>query len=174
MTNALFPMKAIDCLFTGLALVGSAWLAPPQISDVVLTQLTYSSGPLGAYYQPAGSPLLNAGSRSAAEAGLFHHTVLAGQTKAGLLGNGQVSIGYHYVAVDATGQPLDTDADGLADYVEDADGKGSWDGWPAETDWMNPDTDQDGLPDGVDADPWDYDFSPPVFVITAPAQGVIF
>ena len=112
-----------------------ARLEPPQPNDVVLAGFNYVAGLLGPFYQPTNSPLLNAGSRSAAEAGLYHFTVLTPQTKAGLLGNGQVSIGYHYVALDAQGQPLDTDGDGLPDYLEDVNGNGA--GADDPTSWQS-------------------------------------
>ncbi len=46
------------------------------------------------------------------------------------------------------GPPLDSDGDGLPDWVEDGDGDGTVD--PGETDPHNPDTDGDGLPDGIE------------------------
>jgi hypothetical protein len=48
----------------------------------------------------------------------------------------QVDIGIHYVAVDANGNFIDTDGDGVPDFVEDAKGSG---GPPAsgETDWQS-------------------------------------
>jgi len=38
--------------------------------------------------------------------------------------NSIVDIGYHYVATDAYGNPLDTNGDGIPDYLEDANGNG--------------------------------------------------
>jgi hypothetical protein len=35
-----------------------------------------------------------------------------------------VDIGYHYVAVDTNGNSIDTDGDGIPDYLEDANGNG--------------------------------------------------
>ncbi len=131
-----------------------ARLEPPQTNDVVLAGFNYVAGLLGPFYQPTNSPLLNVGSRSAAEAGLYHFTVLTHQTKAGLLGNGQVSIGYHYVALNAQGQPLDTDGDGMPDYLEDANGDGIFSSGDLSH-WQDPnaDADGDGLPDGWE---WKY------------------
>jgi len=134
-----------------------ARLEPPQTGDVVLADFNYAAGPLGPFYQPTNSPLLNAGSRSAAEAGLYHFTVLTNQTKAGLLGNGQVSIGYHYVAVDANGNPVDTDGDGIPDYLDlDSDGDSLPDAWELHyfrslSQTAHGDPDQDGLTNGQEA-----------------------
>jgi hypothetical protein len=85
---------------------------------------------------------------------LYHFTVLTNQTKAGLLGNGQVSIGYHYVAVDANGNPVDTDGDGMPDYGEDSNGNGLFNVGDL-SDWTDPnaDADGDGLPDAWE---WKY------------------
>jgi hypothetical protein len=46
-----------------------------------------------------------------------------------------VDIGLHYVAVNSSGEPIDTDGDGLPDYFEDANGNGSADS--GETDWQS-------------------------------------
>ncbi len=57
-----------------------------------------------------------------------------------------VDIGYHYVALDTNGVPVDTDGDGLADYLEDRNGNGIYDGG----DYSNlfvADTDGDGVSD---------------------------
>ncbi len=104
--------------------------------------LPYSSGPLGGYYQPSGSPLVNAGSRNADAVGLSHFTTSASQTKEG---SSVVDIGFHYLAVNGAGNPLDTDGDGLADYIEDPNGNGTQD--TGETSHLLADTDGDGLTD---------------------------
>jgi hypothetical protein len=62
--------------------------------------------------------------------------------------NSVVDIGLHYVALAATGQPLDSDGDGLPDYLEDASGNGSRDG--SETDSLLADTDGDGIGDLIE------------------------
>jgi hypothetical protein len=101
------------------------------VSNLLLTNLVYQAGPLGDYYLPGDSPLLDAGSRLASEAGLYHFTTQISQAKET---NSVVDIGLHYVAVDATGQPLDSDGDGLPDYLEDHSGNGVADG--TESDWQ--------------------------------------
>jgi hypothetical protein len=42
-------------------------------------------------------------------------------------GTNTVSIGYHYVAVDANGNPLNSNGDGIPDYLQDANGNGVYD-----------------------------------------------
>ena len=96
--------------------------------DQYLSEADYQPGPLGDYYYPAANGtltlLIHAGSRSAAAAGLYHYTVTPDQT---IEGANTVSIGYHYVAVDANGNPIDTNGDGIPDYLEDANGNGIYD-----------------------------------------------
>ena len=62
----------------------------------------YQTGLLGSFYQDTSSSLLNAGSRTAAAAGLAAFTVL---TNGNEEGTANVSIGLHYVAVDSYGIP---------------------------------------------------------------------
>jgi hypothetical protein len=40
-----------------------------------------------------------------------------------------VDLGYHYPAVDANGNPIDTDGDGVPDYISDPNGNGLPDAW---------------------------------------------
>jgi hypothetical protein len=117
----------------------------------------YQPGPLGAYYYPASggssslASLINAGSRTAAAASLYHYTVKVDQTKAGAYTppapQPMVSIGYHYVAVATSGAiaPVDTDGEGLADWREDVSGDGVKNS--SETDIGSSDTDSDLLSD---------------------------
>jgi len=117
-------------------------IAPPSISVSVLitsgsnntnlATLTYQTGPLGKYYQPTNSVLINAGSRTADLASLYQFTATTNQVKET---NSTVDIGLHYVAVNAQGQPIDTDGDGIPDYQEDANGNGTV--TSGETDWQN-------------------------------------
>jgi hypothetical protein len=97
-------------------------LSPTNAYDVVLTNSpAYETGTLGVYYYPTNLPLIGAGSRSAAAAGLYHFTVTTNNV---VEGTNQVSIGYHYVATDTNGVPLDTNGDGIPDYLEDWNGNG--------------------------------------------------
>jgi hypothetical protein len=79
---------------------------------------------LGNYYLPASSPLIDKGSTTANLVGLYHFTTQTNQVKEA---NSTVDIGYHYVATDANGNPLDTDGDGIPDYLEDTNGNGLFD-----------------------------------------------
>jgi hypothetical protein len=98
----------------------------------------FQGGPLGRFYYPAtgGSSsltnLVNTGSRLASAAGLYHFTTTTNQVKEA---TSQVDIGYHYVALDANGVPVDTDGDGIPDYLEDRNGDGSPTGDP--TSWQS-------------------------------------
>ena len=88
----------------------------------IITNFAWQAGPLGGFYQPAGSPLLNNGSTFAKNLGLYHYTVLTNES---VEGTSVVSRGYHYVAVtNTTGLPLDYNNDGWPDYLEDANGDG--------------------------------------------------
>jgi hypothetical protein len=99
-----------------------------------LATLDFQVGPLGPYYYPTtgtGLNLLrNVGSTTANALGLFHYTVTTNQV---VEGDSTVSIGYHYVAVDKNGNPLDSNGDGIPDYLSDANGNGVDD--PGETPW---------------------------------------
>jgi len=112
-----------------------------QTNDVVVTNFTWLAGPLGNYYQPANSPLLNLGSRPADLAGLFHYTTTVNQLKET---NSVVDIGYHYVALNGNGNPIDTNGDGIPDYLADINGNGIFDAgdlW----DWKQTNADTNGL-----------------------------
>jgi hypothetical protein len=124
-----------------------------RFTDVVtmdhnLTNSTFAftNGPLGAYYHVSTNSL-NAGSRLASGAGLYHYTT---QTSQGKEAGSQVDIGYHYVAVNGSGQPIDSDGDGLADYWEDSNGNGVYDSATDLANWQVADTDGDGFADGLE------------------------
>jgi hypothetical protein len=108
-------------------LTNASRLSPNGANDVVLATNTmnFQTGTLGSYYLPTNSPFVDAGSvTNAGFVGLWHYTTQTNQTKdAGT----RLDLGFHYVAVDANGQPIDTDGDGFPDYLEDANGDGDVD-----------------------------------------------
>jgi len=97
----------------------------------------YQTGPLGSYYYPTNggsyslTNLINTGSTWATNVGLYHFTTTTNQVKEG---STMLDIGFHYVAVDASGNPQDYDGDGLPDYLEDVNGDGS--GANDPTSWL--------------------------------------
>jgi hypothetical protein len=94
--------------------------------DSMVTNYNWETSWLGSFYLPVNSPLLQQGSTNANLLGLYHFTTQTNQTPEG---TNIVDIGYHYVATDQYGNPLDSNGDGIPDYLEDAAGNGSgnWD-----------------------------------------------
>jgi len=111
---------------------GQTTLEPPGANDLEeITNFNWQTGWLGNYYLPPNSPLIDAGSTNANLLGLYHFTTQTNQT---VEGNSIVDIGYHYVATDSYGNPLDSNTNGTPDYIEDANGNGLVDN--GETPWM--------------------------------------
>ncbi len=116
---------------------GGNRLTPTNVNDVVMSNTPiYLTNYLGRFYYPTNggllSMLINAGSRNATNAGLYHYTTTTNQVKEA---SSTVDIGFHYVATDTSGVPIDTDSDGVADYLEDRNGNGAVD--TGETAWTN-------------------------------------
>ena len=121
--------------------------------DVVLDYaLAFTNGPYGGNYLATVTPLWEAGSRTAADAGLAQYTTFLNQFKDA--SNQPVNIGLHYVTTtnfqlsNFSFQLLDSDGDGVPDYVEAEHG----------TDLNNPMTD-DETPDALNAAYDDVDLS---------------
>ena len=142
--NAYWPLSQSELIW----LEGAAQLQPTTTDDgftdggneqVLTNAPPYQYGPLGNYYLPDTTMLYGAGSTNAAALGLYHYTTRLDQTKEGDEASGHmVNIGLHYIAVNNYGQPLDTDGDGIPDYVENWHGDGRYDlHTDTETDWQN-------------------------------------
>jgi hypothetical protein len=118
---------------------------PSGPTDKVLTSISWQTGTLGSYYLPTSSTLINAGSRTAPNAGLYHYTTQTAQTKEAAT---QVDIGYHYVAL-TSALPTDTDGDGMSDYYEDSNGNGTFNAGVDASNLTNAlySTAGDGIPD---------------------------
>jgi hypothetical protein len=113
------------------------YLSPTNATtDIFLASFNYADGPLGRFYHSTTN-LIDRGSRTAMNAGLYHFTT---QTSSQKDGTTTVDIGFHY--------PVDADADGLMDYIEDINGNGIQDS--GESSFLLADSDGDGLPDGLE------------------------
>lgn len=129
------PTNGYNGYYSTTALTGSG-------NQLLSSSPNYQTGPLGRYYLPNGHQLINVGSRTVASAGFAQYTVLTNQTKESL--SLPVTIGLHYVAT-SNGLPVDSDTDGLPDYLEDINGNGVVELF--ETDPAIIDTDGDGVTD---------------------------
>lgn len=117
---------------------GTTRLAPNGMHDIPPTNHTFKAGPLGRFYLASGSSFIDVGSTTADLVGLYHFTTTTNlvtglQVKEE---GGTVDIGYHYVAVNANGDPSDSDSDGIPDYCEDQNGNGAVNS--GEIDWEDP------------------------------------
>jgi hypothetical protein len=124
--GTIFNMDARDAYCDYNAFLTNANLTAVMGGHEVTNLVSYNwqSSWLGNYYLPTNSLLIDMGNTNANLLGLYHFTTQTNQVKET---NSIVDIGYHYVAVDAYGNPIDTDGDGVPDYLEDANGNGSYD-----------------------------------------------
>jgi len=107
------------------------WLTNSGSANVWTNTFDYQTGALGRFYQPTNSRFLNLGSTNANYLQLYHFTCTTNNVKET---NSVVDIGFHYVATSG-GLPIDTDSDGVPDYLEDLNGNGSVNS--GETDWQS-------------------------------------
>ena len=70
---------------------------------------------LGGFYLPTNSLLVDKGSTSALSLGLYYFTT---QTNQVIEAGSTVDIGYHYVATGANGNPIDSNNDGIPNYLD--------------------------------------------------------
>jgi len=114
-------------------------LAVSDSTDVILTNSpAYQTGPLGTYYLPTSSPLINAGSQPADYSDLYYYCTTTNEISET---NSIVDISYHYF-VSSYSLLLDSDGDGLPDWWEIKYGYNP----------NNPDTGGTGTPDGYKFD----------------------
>ena len=103
-------------------------LQPTLANDILLSASpSYQAGPLGNYYQTNTSILINADLNTTADQiGLYHYTVITNISGGAEIKetNSFVDVSYHYVAVDTNGVPIDTNGDGIPDYLSDSNGNG--------------------------------------------------
>jgi hypothetical protein len=126
----------IDICSNNAYVTTNSGIVMPENHDQILTnEPAYQTGALGNYYYPAIlTNLIFQGSELASAAGLYHYTVT---TNNAIDGANMVSIGFHYVAVDGNGDPLDSTGDGLPDYVKDSNGNGIFDNGDLAN-WLDP------------------------------------
>lgn len=137
----LFDETSLACGYAGITGGFNASVTnfdhPGFPNDIILLSApVYQSGPLGNWYLPTNSPLINADtSTTADQVGLYHYTMYTN-----LVGGYQIKetnswldISFHYVATDANGNPIDTNGDDIPDYLSDINGNGLTDsgevGW---------------------------------------------
>jgi hypothetical protein len=145
--NNAFATTNVIAGVTGHVYGFNAYLTPnnrigANVSNDLITNIVFQTGPLGRFYLTNSSPLTNRGSMNAGSAGLYHFTTTTNQHKET---NSTVDIGFHYVSLNAANAAVDFDGDGLADYAEDANGNGMTDA--SESSISSIDTDGDGRAD---------------------------
>jgi hypothetical protein len=111
-------------------------ILPTGTGNQVLSSLAYASGALGPWYLPASCPsLVDKGSRSATNAGLYHYTTQVSQAKET---NSTVDIGFHYVAaVPAEVQLVPSSASSSSDWGSGWVAVAAIDGLTTNPGWQN-------------------------------------
>ncbi|HEX7653829.1 MAG TPA: hypothetical protein VF607_10000, partial [Verrucomicrobiae bacterium] len=129
-------------------------------SETMLTSVTYATYtvtgifPSLSWYVSSTPPVTTTdfdSTRNGIAAKLYYYTRQTSQTKEG---SSALDLGFHYVALTTVGfQPVDTDGDGVPDYLEDTNSNGTYDSGTDRSNWNAVDTDGDGLWDDVDPVP---------------------
>lgn len=150
--NFFTPYDVIDARGTNAYTTGTSEIPLGGSGNKSGLLTDFQTGQLGPWYYPTSgaanslATLIDGDTiRTPVLAGLYHHTTRSDLAKDGATAS-QLDIGYHYVATDFNGTPLDQDADGLPDYREDIDGDGVVDS--GETSW-NAYTSRNGLSGGT-------------------------
>ncbi len=119
------------------------WLTNSSGNNAFTNTFSYVQSGTERFYQPTNSLFIGRGSTNANLLGFYHYTVLP-PTDSVRETNSVVDIGFHRVALSG-GLPVDSDGDGLADYLEDTNGDGNTDGTECCASLV--DTDGDGVSD---------------------------
>ena len=95
--HATIVNNSVSYTYTGgynAYVYGQNRMQPTYTNDFVLLAhgFPYQTGPLGNYYEPTNSQLINRGSQTVDDAGLTGYTILTNQAP----DSGTVDIGYHY------------------------------------------------------------------------------
>ncbi|MBI3756408.1 MAG: hypothetical protein HY267_00375, partial [Deltaproteobacteria bacterium] len=112
---------------------GTCGVVTPTVGSNQVTTITFLAGALGNYYLPTNSVLVDKGSvTNASTVGFSFFTTDTNQVRETTT---RLDIGFHSVATASatSAVPLDTDGDGIPDYMEDANGNGTVD--TGETDF---------------------------------------
>ena len=131
----------VNCIFSSDASIGYSYYAPSFSIDGSNNDFyncastnwfgdnqfyydpSYQPGPLGGYYLSDGSPLIDVGSVTADQAGLYWWTTQTGVQA--FEGFSPVDLGYHYPSA----PPMSTLVSGVYDYISDPNGNGLPDAW---------------------------------------------
>jgi hypothetical protein len=129
--STAFPINVVNCSFDGTAISASSYGSNTNYAhydynafkntagrfpvggahDVIVTSgFNWQSSRFGNYYLPTNSPVIDKGGTTADQLGLYQFTTQASQVPET---NSIVDIGYHYVATDASGNPLDPNGNGM-------------------------------------------------------------
>jgi hypothetical protein len=116
--NGYWPLMGSEIIYGAYGYTNQlqATATSTGATEVFLTNAPpYQGGAFGNYYLTQTTPLYQAGSRTATDAGLAQYTTFINQAKDAA--SQSVNIGLHYVAA-TNSLALDSDGDGVPDYVE--------------------------------------------------------